>query len=51
MAFRTVKVLVFLRRLKFSVPEIQKYILGTLDVRHSKKDKESEIQYAVFVTL
>jgi len=37
MTFRTVKLLGFLHRLELSVPEMQKYVFGTLDFGQSKK--------------
>lgn len=51
MKLRAVKLLGFLHRLEFSVPEMQKCIFGTLDFGQSQKAKESEVQCAVFVTL
>jgi hypothetical protein len=47
----TVKLLVFRHRLEFSVPEMQKYVFGTLDFGQSRKVKESELQCAVFITV
>jgi len=37
MTFRTVKLLVFLHRLEFSIPEMQKYVLGHLILDRVKK--------------
>jgi len=51
MIFGTVKLLGFLHRLEFSVPEMQKLVFGTLDFGQSQRAKESEMQCAVFITL
>ena len=48
MTFRIVKLLGFLHRLEFSVPEMQKYVFVTLYFGRSKKAKESEMQSTVF---